>query len=101
MQRISYYRLSTYFLPLQKSKDFFKPDVSIQDVKELYLYDHKLRSLIYDALKVIEILFRTNITYYLAHTYDPFGYLNLNNYSSSFNRFYIFQIFLLECILIL
>ena len=87
LSRISYYRLSAYFLPFQKNKDIFNSGVSFDDIKNLYTFDHKFRMLIFEALKIIEIAVRTNITYHFSHKYGVFSYNEKNNFSEYFNGF--------------
>lgn len=74
LSHISYYRLSAYMLPFRKLDggnylDQFKEGTSWDDVYNLYLFDRKLRLLVFDAIERIEVSIRTQITYQLSHKY--------------------------------
>lgn len=71
---ISYYRLSAYMLPYKKwvngaRSDDFKAETSWNHVHDLYVFDRKLRLLIFDAIERLEIAIRTQIIYQLSHKY--------------------------------
>lgn len=71
---ISYYRLSAYMLPFkeyigEKPINKFKKGVKWDDVISLYIFDRKLRLLIFDAIERIEVALRTEIVYILSHKY--------------------------------
>lgn len=86
LQRVSYYRLSAYCIPFQSAKDCFKTNCSFEDVYVLYRFDHELRMIIFDALERIEIAIRTSFTYFLAHEFGAFGYLNPKNFDKKFGH---------------
>lgn len=86
LNRVSYYRLSAYCIPFQSPKDCFKKNTTFQDVYGLYRFDHELRMIVINALERIEIAIRTSITYYLAHKFSAFGYLEKNSFHSSFKH---------------
>lgn len=68
----SYYRLRAYTYPFQDNTDAKHPfiqKVSIEEIYDLYNFDRKLRSLLFQALEKIEIAFRTQIIYQFAKTY--------------------------------
>lgn len=74
LSNISYYRLSAYMLPFKiinngSYTDAFKPNVSWDDVYNLYIFDRKLRLLIFDIIERLEISIRTQIIYQLSHKY--------------------------------
>jgi len=87
LRRISYYRLSAYFIPFLNQKDSFKQDVTIEKIERLYNFDHKLRTLVFDGLQIVEVSIRTLITYHLAHRYGTFGYSDFSNFSPSFRNY--------------
>lgn len=69
LSNISYYRLRAYTYPFQDNNDPdhpFKVDISFEDIIKLYVFDRKLRNLLFDALEKIEISFRTQIIYNYA-----------------------------------
>lgn len=74
LANISYYRLSAYMLPYKKKEDgvitdHFKEDTKWEDVYGLYVFDRKLRLLVFDAIERIEVAIRTQIIYQLSHKY--------------------------------
>lgn len=69
LSHISYYRLSANCIPFQGKKDKFNKGTTFDDVLDLYIFDRELRLLILDAIERIEIAFRTQIIYQLAHKY--------------------------------
>ncbi len=84
LQHINYYRLSAYFLPYQhnknsQNKNKFLPDTAFEDIIKLYYFDTELRKIIFEAIEVIEVYLRTQISYYHSEAYEAFGYLDINN----------------------
>jgi len=66
---ISYYRLRAYTYPFQdhsQNEQPFNVEVSFEQIIELYVFDRKLRLLIFDAIEKIEIALRTQIIYHFA-----------------------------------
>ena len=76
LKRLNYYRLSAYSLTLRKN-DRFYPGVTLDDVAELYAFDHALRRLLFQYSSIVEVSARAYISYYHAQKYGPLGYLNL------------------------
>jgi len=74
LRQVNYYRLSAYCLPFEVSRHKFKPDVTFEQIQQLYEFDRQLRSLIYEALEVIEISFRSAVSYYLAQKNGPYAH---------------------------
>lgn len=70
LKQISYYRLSAYFLPFQSVKDKFDDGINFDLILETYLFDRKLRLLIFDCIERIEIAIRAQIVYVLANKYN-------------------------------
>lgn len=66
--RISYYRLSGYWWPMQADKQahIFKPNSRFSDVMALYYFDRELRILLFDVIECIEIALRTKLVYYMS-----------------------------------
>ena len=75
LTNISYYRLSTYMMPYRlhdehgKLSERFKPGTTWDDVYGLYIFDRKLRLLIFDAIERIEVALRTQIAWQLSSKY--------------------------------
>lgn len=84
LRRISYYRLSAYCIPFQSDKDCFDENTTIENIVELYNFDHDLRIIIFESLQKVEIFLRTLITYHLAHKYGAFGYADQKNLTPKF-----------------
>lgn len=85
LQRVSYYRLSAYFLPF-KDGECFRPETKFNDVAGLYIFDSKLRLIVLDAIERIEVALRTSITYEIGHAYGPFGHTDSLNFAPGFNH---------------
>ena len=88
LKRINYYRLSAYFLPFQypknsDKKDIFYEDTTFEEIIRLYYFDCELRKIVFEAIEIIEIYFRTQITYHHALKYGAFGYLKKENFETS------------------
>lgn len=74
LANISYYRLSAYMLPYKKKEnglilDAFKSDTTWDMIYNLYVFDRKLRLLVFDAIERLEVAIRTQIIYQLSHKY--------------------------------
>lgn len=85
LRRVSYYRLSAYFLP-SKDHENFRPGTEFNDIAGLYIFDRKLRLILLDALERVEVAIRTAITYEIGHAYGPFGHTEPANFSPMFNH---------------
>jgi abortive infection bacteriophage resistance protein len=89
LSNISYYRLRAYTYPFQDNENpdhpFIKP-VTFEQILELYVFDRKLRMLVFDGLEKIEISLRTKIIYNYALVYGSHWHENINLYWNT-NRF--------------
>jgi abortive infection bacteriophage resistance protein len=76
LEKISYFRLSTYWYPLLKDKQnkLFKKDAKFQTAFLLYCFDRQLRKLVFAELEKIEIAVRAKMIYVLSHKYSPTWY---------------------------
>ncbi len=91
LRTIGYYRLSGYLYPFRqqdpneptKKLDYFIENTNFEDVKNLYIFDKKLRLLAMDALERIEIALRTNLVYQLGG-YDPVAYKKAEYFDEKF-----------------
>ena len=70
LRYINYYRLSAYWHPFteirkgEKGKElFFQAGVHWEDVMARYMFDRRLRNLLFDAISRIEIALRTQVAY--------------------------------------
>lgn len=69
LSNISYYRLRAYTYPFQdnlQDEQPFNVDITFEQIIDLYIFDRKLRLLIFDAIEKIEIALRTQIIYHFA-----------------------------------
>ena len=74
LSNISYYRLSAYMRPYKQIAnevilDDFIPGTTWDRVYSLYVFDRKLRLLVFDAIERLEVAIRTQIIYQLSHKY--------------------------------
>lgn len=74
LSNVSYYRLSAYMLPFKKNMhgdiiDEFRCGTTWKDVYNLYVFDRKLRLLVFDAIEKIEVAIRCQLVYVLSHKY--------------------------------
>lgn len=88
LKQINYYRLSAYFIPLQypknrTNKNIFLPNTTFESVLQLYYFDRELRKIIFESMEFIEIYFRAQVAYYHAEKFSPYGYLDINNFTTS------------------
>ena len=80
LRSISYYRFSGYSLTLRDTKDNFHANVSFDNIYELYMFDEKFRGIIMQYCGIIEVSFRSYISYFHSQKYTPLGYLEQNNF---------------------
>lgn len=79
LSNISYYRLRAYTFPFQDNNSDNQPfnvDISFEQIIALYVFDRKLRLLIFDGIEKNEIAFRTQIIYHFALTHGSHWQLN-------------------------
>lgn len=68
LSNISYYRLRAYTYPFQNNTDealdhqFTRDDISFQDIINLYVFDRRLRSLVFNELEKVEVAVRTKLS---------------------------------------
>lgn len=86
LSNISYYRLHAYTYPFQENGEgsdhkFIRKDIHFKDIIDLYCFDRRLRSLIFNAIEKIEVAVRTKIIQvYAESTKDSHWYNNKNLY---------------------
>ncbi len=86
LSNINYYRLRAYTYPFQDNtnpKHPFIKKVSFEEILDLYNFDNKLRSLLFEALSKIEIAFRTQIIYQWSMKHGSHWYINTDLYKNS------------------
>ncbi|MCR5037614.1 MAG: Abi family protein [Bacteroidales bacterium] len=81
LQNISYYRFRAYTYPYQDNENpesdhaFIKKNIDFQDIIDLYVFDKRLRNLIFNELEKIEVAVRTELSQtYSICTNDAFWY---------------------------
>jgi len=80
LQTTNYYRLTSYLYTYRQDGEKYRPGTSLDEVLELYRFDHGLRLLLLDAIETIEVHARTQLAYHFAHAYGPFAYLNRRHF---------------------
>lgn len=81
---ISYYRLRAYTYPFQENgKDadhnFIRKDIHFKEIIDLYCFDRRLRSLIFNAIEKIEVAVRTKIVQVYAESTNDSHWFNDKN----------------------
>ena len=82
LQNISYYLLRAYTFPFQDNDpnadhEFLEDDIDFGDIIDLYVFDRRLRSLVFNELEKIEVAIRTQLSLvYSNKSQDPFWYLD-------------------------
>lgn len=75
LQQISYYRLSAYWFQYkEEGSDNFVSNTTLDTVLDIYEFDHKLRSITFNAISAFEISLRNDILHTHAKKYGKFGY---------------------------
>lgn len=91
LSNISYYRLRAYTYPFQDNTDPehpFNTEISFEEIINLYVFDRRLRILIFNGLEKIEIALRTKIIYEYSNAFgshwfeDEDMYWNMNQFDS-------------------
>ncbi len=93
LKTIGYYRFSGYLYSFRQvdpnytrnKLDNFIEGSRFEDVKNLYMFDKKLRQLALDGLERIEVALRVNISYSLGQ-YSPIAYLDSQYFDDDFNH---------------
>jgi len=87
LERIGYYRLSSYWYPLyaDKKNHIFKNNANFETAFNLYKFDRELRKIISAEIEKIEIAVRSKMIYELSIAYNPFWIEDVNLFSSADN----------------
>lgn len=97
LQNISYYRLRAFTFPFQNNQApeadhvFLRDDIDFNDIIDLYVFDRRLRNLLFNELEKIEVAVRTQLSLvYSVSKQDPMWYLDsqlyTNRSANSFSR---------------
>jgi len=76
---VNYYRFSAYTLTLRKD-DVFYPNVTFENVCDLYGFDYGFRKIIYAYSAYVEIALRSTVSLFHAGKYGALGYLDAKNF---------------------
>lgn len=84
LEHHNYYRLSPYRFPFTApgNRDAFLPGTTFEQLWKLYAFDRKLRHLVIEACKSVEISLRARWAYQVGHALGPLGYLDNQHFSS-------------------
>jgi abortive infection bacteriophage resistance protein len=82
LSRVSYYRLSAYFLTFTKNDGSYLPGTDFSKVYELYEFDRKLRRLLFSVVDELEVYLRAQLSYFHAHKYGSDGYMSAANFNA-------------------
>ena len=87
LQNISYYRLRAFTYPFQNNKDisadhsFLRDDIDFNDIIDLYVFDRRLRILVFNELEKIEVAVRTQLSLtYSVSSQNSMWYLDRIHY---------------------
>lgn len=86
LRQINYYRLTAYFLSFKTANGNYIDGTSFHTIYRIYEFDRKLRSLLYSLIEEIELMLRTQLSYYYAHRYGPLGYMSEGNFNNKHNH---------------
>lgn len=87
LSNISYYRLRAYTYPFQDNSDPNNPfikEISFEEIIELYVFDRRLRLLVFNAIEKIEIALRTKIVYEFSLTNGSHWHEDANMYRNNY-----------------
>ena len=86
IKQVNYYRLTAYFLPFRKPDGTYREGTSFNNVFRIYEFDRKLRALLFSIIEEIELMLRTQLSYYFSHKYGALGYLEESNFNQMHNH---------------
>lgn len=83
LSQINYQRLMVYRLHFTINNNI-KPNTTIEDIYNLYLFDKKLKLCFFDILCDVEFIFRTKVSYYFGNKYGTHAYLDNDFFEEKF-----------------
>lgn len=86
IKQVNYYRLTAYFLPFKNPDGTYKEGTTFNNVFRIYEFDRKLRTLLFSIVEEIELMLRTQLSYYYSHKYGALGYLDPLNFNARHNH---------------
>jgi len=87
LSNISYYRLRAYTYPFQDNSDSGHPfvkEINFEDIIDLYVFDRRLRLLVFNAIEKIEIALRTKIINEFSLQHGSHWHENVNMYRNNY-----------------
>lgn len=88
LQNVSYYRLRAFTYPFQDNINpladhvFLRNDIDFDDIIDLYVFDRRLRNLVFNELEKIEVAVRTQLSLvYSVSNRDAMWYLDEQMYN--------------------
>ena len=78
----NYYRISGYSLTL-RNHDIFYSNVHLQNIIDIYSFDHELRHILLSFIEQIEVNVKSVFSYEFAALYGALGYLNPANFTDA------------------
>ncbi len=88
LSNISYYRLRAYWLPLEINNSVshrFKSGTTFDIIIDQYVFDRKLRILIFDEIERIEVALRTQIIHHYSMHFGGQWYLDPTHFRSKWH----------------
>lgn len=78
LEKIHYYRLGAYWLPFEvdHTSHTFQAGTTFERVLDHYIFDRELRLLVFDAIERIEVAFRSQWAYEMAHRHSAHAHLD-------------------------
>jgi abortive infection bacteriophage resistance protein len=76
LRATNYYRFTSYLYTFRDQGENYRSGTTLEQVWDLYRFDHGLRLLLLDAIETIEVHARTQLAYHFAHAHDAFAYLD-------------------------
>lgn len=86
---VSYFRIKEYshfFKEYTNGNSIYKPGTTFEMVKDLYLFDRRIKMLIFEALESIEIAVKTHLTNTMAARYGAHWYVDPRHFISEHDR---------------
>ena len=78
LRSISYFRLASYWKPMEieETHHHFRPNNRFEEVVQLYLFDKRLRSLVFATIQDLEVALRTRIIQSFSLPYGAFWFMD-------------------------
>lgn len=85
LERISYYRLKGYWWDTQSDNvnHTFYPNTYFEEIVDRYIFDQRLRVILFNAIELIEVTLRTKMIYHLSVSYGGLWYLDTSLFQAA------------------